>query len=316
VSAVIPQWCLRTETPVGTRWYYPRPVVTDKPAYYQDLTWTGQPNDAAVEVLEFGPGVLVSTSPLTEATATWTTARTPIEYRQVETLPEDLTALAPQYPDTMTPAEWDRRCSCDNEASCLWCAVRWRLYNRVMSEPAQAHQRFDMSEFVELPGDPDPEPSLTWELTESPLTAFYGRLVAHLFPGLLLVPFDRVVSTVEAEVAKLDLRGTGMRGEAIYAFRGERKITSHVLVPWDEPVPYRRMPGRSQKARDENAKRARASTIAMTFSAEVVVPKFIRAASKAEAVAALQVLVDDCLARLIPPHTVGCSHCHGLGFVQ
>jgi hypothetical protein len=315
----IPTYYVHEETTAGPLYFYPLPAVRGDFDNYErhNVTWLGTNGEQAAR----RGGYVVTTMPAAVLTATWP-KRPTVDHYELKVL-DDMTPIGRQlaanpadYPGVLTREEWRDRCTCDHSDSCDWCIVREGMYRRVMTEPAMAHREYDVSGLTELDiYQADPAPELAWTLASPSLAAFYPMPAWHQFPGHL------GGSELHAEVAVAAKAALGELGVPFNFYdydTGALKLSAFADIPWDTPLPYEPIkPARTQKAREANYTRCVRSVQAMKWSSgDVRVPRRIAGATKAEALATRGRLLNELVAKLVPPHSVACSSCKGLGYIR
>lgn len=315
----IPNYFVREETTAGPLYFYPMPAVrqTDYFPIVADVTWWHDDGSQA-EVRE---GYVITTSPTGHLLAMWPERPKLSHYlRKAEAdlspVGRTLVAADPNaYPETISKAEWRSRCEYGPDSDCgdcTWHNVRDGLYQRVMNEPSTGQEEFDVSGLEQLDIHvPDPAPDREWRLSSPSLAAFYPRPAHHQFPGELPVSLSEVGAATRAALAEINADV-----ESFYEWEHERKISITVNINWDQALPWEPVKGKSQKARELNYSRRRASQRLTTWHREMKVPQFVSGVSKADALENWTHRLEAMVTSLVPPHTVACPRCKGLGYVR
>lgn len=314
-EVIAPRWYLKSETPAGVRYFYPLPK-SRAPWSGRDAWWTDERDNPLV----VRGNALVALEPILDAvehwhqepqTAGWT-IKEPDEIHP-HLLPLARTEV---YPVALSTDEFNQRVAESHDSDAMLSVLN-DLYDRVMTEPHEATHRYGMARLEEMPGEPDPDPSLEWHL-DQPLTGgFYGPLVAHLFPGWISGDHLQsiVASAAEQRYKELGLVHIGI-GNGVHSFTHNRQVSVSAVLAFDQVLPYQTVKGRSTRAREYNAERQREATYGAHWRAEITIPREVHGATKADALANLERLVEDYLGKLMPPHTVVCSNCRGRGYLR
>lgn len=315
-TPVVPNWVVTEDVPdLGTRWFYPLPPA-DLPRH-PTTRWVG--TDGA-EVQELA-GYLVSTQPLTEVTAEWA-ARRIIGYRRRPNIRNDsdaglatrtlADAMPDYFPEQLTVDEWDSRCECERAGVnvCVWHQVRADAYEPMRED--ETHTRvFDLSDYRELPSNPDPDPDVPWTLDTRALVDFYPHRAHHLLPGSFPFPTELFETTLRAKLAELGLSCASVH---VWTHSHEASVSADLL--FDEVLPYTVSAGRSRQIKDANAERRRAATVGTSWRSKVTLPRVVRGDDKGDALHNLAMHFERLLALLVPPHTEVCSNCRGRGYTR
>lgn len=339
----IPRRHLVEETPEGTRWFYPVPVeVSNSYGLPETIGWEDEDGTALTRLLVGGRWKerpwLVSDRPLA-AVVQVTQGREELTGYRLKAL-EDMDPLTQQvitaaldgfpypgmYPERVTVEEDRERCGdpalCvtvggEAEESCVFHQIRRRAYVQEMRRPEPVRTRIELPDSVPLSGGMDPAPGREW-IVQDAVAAYYGGSVAHTLPGFLRT--EPKVLGARLETALADL---GLTGWTVHAFdhSGGGSYSGQVScsgpINWDRPLEgLHRAKGRSRKAEEFNRAQARKAKVAMTFRAEVQMPRGIAAPTKAEALAKEATLLRQWLEALLPNHTTACSACRGVGFTD
>jgi hypothetical protein len=316
----IPTYYVLQETTAGPLYFWPMPAVRQAHLSHwehRSATWTDDDGNPA----EVRNGYVITRTLTSQLVMSWPESPTVSHYeRKPETdmspVARTLAAADPAaYPLTITKADWEGRCEYGPDSGCndcTWHKIRDGLYRRVMTDPAIRSHEFDVSGLEQLDiTRPDPNPELEWKLDSPSLAAFYPRPAWHQFPGYLAGPLDEVATEARKRLAEL-----GADVSSFFVFDSDRRISVTVSIPWDVPMPWEKVKGRSQKVHELNRSRQLAATQAMRWHAEVVVPRTVRGETKVDAMAAAGRLINDLVAKLVPPHTVACEKCKGYGYVR
>jgi len=330
MSELIPTFYLHAETPAGERWFYPRPVLTDRDRMgfdSRDLRWRGivdnpQAGDGIPDAYIVDMAVLshpdtnawdkpygeflVSDQPVDAIGAVWS-GRSRVVGHQLQPNPGGDQAALWEY----AKAHFGERVEAypADRDDPTWSSVRGLYESVTETEPDQTRE-FDVRGYVAIDGDPDPDPTRTWMLDEPALGNFYGRVAAHLFPGSLYGLRNAVAAHVEHAVKELGLN------LSVYLFESKRELVVHGPIPYDEVLPYRSATGRSKSARDAEHQRQRKATFGAHFKHEAQLVDRLSAPTKREALEAWDAKVAELAAPFIPPHTAVCSHCKGYGYTS
>jgi hypothetical protein len=210
---------------------------------------------------------------------------------------------APDIPTDDNVEHWGTHESED----CLRCQVFLAVNERAYTQPPAVNATVDFTAWVPLPGTPDPNPDRLWVLDDTSAIAVYGAHTAHLWPGYLPGLRDRVYSLLQADP----------RVEYVFDSRNHRdqphgSLQTTVPIKWETPkTSIRSRTGtRGQKLRGRVEIPA---PIAHSARTTVVVPDGVRAATKADAVAAWDSVVARYVGLLVPVDVVACNHCDGHG---
>lgn len=314
MTAIAPRWYLRTETPVGTRYFYPLPQSKAGGSWARvgGIGWV----DDEGNPLTVSGMALVSDRPVRIAVEGWTTQPSTTGWELLEPVdvPAHLRGAVElgAYRQSLTPQEFEVMAR-DDEARDMLTTI----YRRTVSDPIEHAQGHDLTGLVEMPGDPDPAPPIPWNL-DQPLTGgFYGPLVAHLFPGWLDPAWlhERVGELAREQFRELGLIASGI-GDGVHVWTHNAEVAVSAAIPWDEPLPYQVMRGSGAKAREINGKRHRDAVIGTTWHHTEKINQPVHGATKAEALANLERKAREITVRLMPPHTEACSRCHGRGYTK
>ena len=316
----IPTYYVREETTAGPLYFYPIPAVRQDEfdnLPRRELTWFDEEGNRASQRGHY----VVTTTQASTLTAFWPERPKLSHYRRkaeahLSPVARTLVAADPEaYPERLERADWEGRCEYGPDSDCMdctWHVVRNGIYERVMTEPSTGQQDYDVSGLDQLDlYQPDPDPEREWRLSSPSLAAFYPRPAHHQFPGELPVQLSEVGSAVRRQLEEI-----GADVERFYEFDSERKISVWVNIHWDETLPWEPVKSRSQKARELNFSRRVASEQLTTWHREARVPRFVTGANKAEALARWSAKLEELVAKLVPPHTVACEKCKGLGYVR
>lgn len=317
----IPTYYVHEETTAGSLYFWPIPAVRQSHmdlGYHREITWLDDRGDVAAE----RGGYLITETRTETLTATWRESPTISHYRRKSE--DELSPVARmlvsrdagprEFPERIERSEWEGRCEWGPDSDCtdcMWHQVRGGIYERVMGEPAVRQHEYDLSGLEELDlTEPDPAPDREWILASPSLAAFYPQPAHHQFPGQLSGMFGDIAEAVKAAAGEL-----GIPVE-VKVYGNIRDISVSASIVWDQDLPYREVPGRSRKAREENAKRRRSSRIAQSWYRSVKPSDLVAGATKAEALAKRDAIVARYVAELIPPHMVACEKCRGLGYIR
>lgn len=315
----IPSFYVREETVAGPLYFWPLPAVRQSrhDPVRTGVAWFDDDGNQA----EVRGGYVVTQVQTSALTAMWPESPKLSGYRRK--VPEDRSPIAEQlwsaapgeYPYELTRDEWNRRCeNTDGDGgcgTCSWCAIRSGMYERVMTEPTTGQRDYDVSGLEQLDiHEPDPAPDRTWQLDSPSLAGFYPRPAHHQFPGQLSGVFDDIAEAVKAAAGEL-----GIPVE-VKAYSNIRSISVTANIVWDQDLPYREIPRRTKAAREENAKRRQAAHVAVRWYRTDSPSDLVTGASKADALRRRDEVVAKYVAKLLPPHTVACDKCRGLGYVR
>jgi hypothetical protein len=313
----IPDFYVREETTAGPLYFWPLPAVRRNHfdlGTTRDIVWLDDDGNVA----ERRGGYLITRALTAELIATWTEPPKLDHYRRKadDQLGEiaRATAAVQSLPATLTPAEYRGGCKDDDNVrceDCMWCSLTREVYERVMGEPTPRQHAYPVRGLTELDiYQADPAPGRGWRLLSPGLAAFYPQPAHHQFPGELDGVFAEVAEAVKAAAGEL-----GIPVEVnVWNHSGEIGVSAN--IPWDEPLPRTIVKGRSKRARELNAERLRAATIAQRWHRTTKVPNRVAGTSKADALAKRDELVATLVAKLVPPHTVACDKCRGFGYVR
>jgi hypothetical protein len=320
----IPTYYVREETTAGPLYFWPISAVDRAQLdtwQRKGLVWYDEEGTQA----EVRGGYVITVAHTPTLTAMWPERPRVSHYARkpeadMSPVARTLAAADPAtYPAELPRGEWEGRCEYGPDSDCYdctWHKVRDGLYQKVMTEPGIGQQTFDVSGLDELDiYQVDPAPELAWTLDSPSLAAFYPRPAHHQFPGHLdgVELFRAVASAAKAALSELGIPFN------VYDYDDRNlKLSALVDIPWDESLPYNPIkPGRSQKAKEANHSRKVRSVLAMKWaSGDVLVPRRIAGATKAEAVSRRAELLDELVSRLVPPHSVACEKCKGTGYVR
>jgi hypothetical protein len=162
----------------------------------------------------------------------------------------------------------------------------------------------DFEGWAPLPGDLDPDPSRTWEVSDTSLLAIYGIHTAHLWPGVLLGLREPVIERLKAQPLV-----------QVQTWTHQTKVDLTIRVPWETPKTrtVHEKPYRSRKTVARTV-----PVFAMEKRIEVDIPDRLRGASKAAALTTFDDAVTRQVEQVLPfgENPRGCDHCQGLGWVR
>jgi len=314
VSDLTPSYYLTHETPAGTRYAYPAPPGTDAP-HTGEATWTSP--DGHVEHIPPSShgwssprtGWLVSDRPLASAVLRWTVAaghgpwhkRT--EPRSDDALMRSTWEVALDEPDEGARAHLTGH---DDDRDCLTCDFAHALYTRVPLPREPREHVINLTGWVPLPGEVDPDPPREWAVNDKSTLAVYGRHTAHLWPGTL-GGFRAAVVTILKEHPLI----TGDPAAKVYDFDRSGEVSVHWRVRWDLPQPRKRREGERKR------KAPYTTDVAMGQHTSLVVPDELAATTKAAAISGWDAAARDWAGRFLPDVDSimrACSSCNGRGY--
>lgn len=288
-------WYTVDDSPNGRRYVYPAPTLPNVPDVRATLTAT---NGAQIAIVERH---LLADRPLT--TVTWrgraTTRATRHELR-------DAAAASPLFPPVVTLDEWTSRClnpdvcnSLDYDDECTWCTSKHALYRTVNEDvPGEVHTH-DYTHHIELPdGGLDQHLEHQWVTTDAVRALYPG--FEHLRPGMLPDVWTHIGHALRAlpHVTKVYTAGS--------------EIAVYMRLPLSEPKEHwrDRIGVRGQKLKG----REKIVNTSVEERVELIPVRGIRADTKADAVAKLEMLIADTVATINAYRIVVCTHCKGNGY--
>jgi hypothetical protein len=265
------------------------------------------PDDPGISVAEVGSW-LVADTPLRVVTATWLPTTRPGAWRKQPEPPTDLYAIpvweaAADVPDPSDVEHWNTHESED----CLRCQVFLSIHDRERVQPPPETRTVDFTEWVPLPGEPDPAPRRSWVLTDGSAVAVYGAHTAHLWPGYLPGFRDRVYELLQA-----DPRVEYVFDAKNHPSQGRGTLQTTVPIKWEAPKTELRSRtgarGRKLRGKVEVPK-----PVAHNARTTLVVPSGLAGATKADAIAAWDTEIARYVGLLVPVDVVACLRCDGHG---
>lgn len=315
-SRPIPNYYVREETTAGPLYFYPMPAVrqSHNPLWpHHDVTWWHDDGTQA----EVRGDYVITTSPAEHLTAMWP-EHPKVDHYELKPLDEmtdigrTLATNPGAFPEVLTPEGRREKCECEDEGTCTWCQVRDDMYRRVMTEPTTGQREYNVSHLEQLDAyQPDPAPDREWRLASPSLAAFYPRPAHHQFPGEMSVTVAEVAYAVREALA-----GIGADVESFHEWEHSRTVSVTVNIAWDQELPWTPVKGKGQKAREMTYSRRLAAKRLTTWHREVKVPMFVTGESKADALANWTARLNEMVNEMVPPHTVACEKCKGLGYVR
>ena len=293
----LPRYFIHHATPAGDSYVYPVPAL--------DLAWHGVDADGRrqeVDVVSVKPVSYAAAAPryvvapvaLREIVASWDGPPTRGPWRLRKRRPSSDSSAAAILWDTAhaTPTP-EILAELEDEDDTPWASV---YEQELIPGPPQA-EHHDVSDFLPLPGHPDPDPDVEWTVSDPTLVAIYGEHTAHLWPGSLGGVRDRVVEALRASELKPTVH-----------HHAPPKVSVYFSIPWDIPM-------RRAKVSGDRGRGPFFSTVALTIHEEHAVPERLAAKSKVMALGAIDFVVEAQVSRFLPTSSVSAgSACAGKGF--
>jgi hypothetical protein len=294
ITALVPEWFLLHETPVGRRWVYRAPDILVASSV-SDVSSPDGNVELHTEVRAGRPeGRLVADHKLNLVT-----------YRdrptQVFTSAaiKDEKYISDAFPASITSDEWNARCTCDGRDSCTWCETKYSLYDRQHESRDGAEHAIDLSSCVELPGGLDEYPHYAWKVGIYENCLFSDEF-HHLRPGTLLNVRTMLVADLEAlpNVTKA---------------YDQREFSVYVAMQWEEPKTAHRPRTDARGRKLKGTEQYTIKTIETRY--EIPVPYSLTGQTKAEAVRAYIELRDKWVVFFYGADAKACRHCDGYGYI-
>lgn len=308
MTELLPSYYLAHYTPEGRRFAYPRPTLEGYGNQWSTpaVSWD-TPDDPGISVAEVGSW-LVADTPLRVVTATWSPARRASGWRKRRDGPADLFVrpawmAAPDPPTDDNVEHWKTHESED----CLRCQVFLAVNERDYVQPPPEVRTVDFTEWVPLPGEPDPAPDRSWVLHDGSAVAVYGAHTAHLWPGYLPGFRDRVYELLQADP----------RVEYVFDSKNHRdqphgSLQTTVRIKWEAPKSELRS-RTGVGGRKLRGKVTVPQPVAHSARTTRVVPSGLAGASKADAITAWDTEIARYIGLLVPVDVVACLRCDGHG---
>lgn len=307
-TPLLPRYYLVHDTPQGRRVAYPAPTLnlptfpTHNPHH---VTWHSPDGDQ----LEVTGGWLVARESLPAVRASWLPSAEYRGFRKRTEPPTDqlIRTVWEEAPDTPPDDQRDHYLGC---LECGSCSVFRAIYEQVKHQPPVQIQVIDLSEWVRLPGELDPEPTARWALTDPSLVAVYGAHTAHLWPGYIPGLRDRIF-----ELLKKDPRVQYVFDAKNHPTQGRGTLQTTVPIPWEKP----RTRLRDRTGADGRKLRGREPVpdpIAHTATTTLRVPEGLTGVNKAAALAQWEQTVTYYINQLVPTNVVACDRCDGHGHLN
>lgn len=320
-TSLTPSYYLVHATPAGERYAFPRPKAELPRTFVDGKTeWFARGSDGTESPARHVEGAGNPYSSDEQVRPNWLIAdRVPVEFvaRWKQDNPEKgpwVKRDAPRGDDPETVAHWEaspplpteaalthRRQEGHDRDACLTCGMFWSTYTLSKLPPVPHEQVFDVSDWAPMTGEPDPDTSRTWTVSDLSHLAVYGPHTAHLWPGVMGGFRDAVVAALKAHPART--------GE-VYDHDRKGEVSVFGSVKWDRPRPRERHSG--ERGRGPFFER-----VAVTWHHAEVVPFGLAASTKADALAGWDAAVAKWVDRFMPPvdgPITACSHCAGKGY--
>jgi hypothetical protein len=311
MTELLPRYYLAHDTPAGPRYAYPTPKLPELKqfgySWRGDVEWVPTP-DAAIEV---GDKWIISDTMLQVVTATWRPTPARGDWTKRPEPPEgeierkfwELSMVTPLAEDVEHYGGY----GCDYD-SCLRCRTLRVVYYRPEIEQPLERRPFDLSTWLPLPGELEPDQESTWVVDDDSLTAIYGTHTAHLWPGRLMGLRDAVYHTLKGD-PRVSHVWTSAAGQVP---RGHLEVV--VPIAWEAPrtalVDRYGVRGRKLRGKERVPR-----TIAHSEHTTLLVPEGLHAATKNQALDAWADAIDAWVDRFIPgPRVVACDACDGHGY--